>query len=228
MKRHYEGLVDDYGSGSLPRRPMAVTRTAGSLASETPARSSVYTRKHSDVLLIPPLNPSLPPDIFPFPGQVTPCSPCIKPPFNYPFVERYSSLSKPPTRSSFLRQQPQISPDPHPGVGVRRVQGHNVTWTAMVDRSDILFFALFSDQTDAFFIQALPLLSPRILGCAASFPLHVCNLWIDPIQSWFCLIILFPSRFLTHPILCAFGLYPPKLGRYLRIVLHALDSLYDT
>lgn len=97
--------------------PRGCDYTVGGPASETPSWSSVYTRKperrSSNPLssILRPLSISL------FLGQVTPCSPCIKPLFNYPFLERYSPLPKPPARSFSRSQQPQIPP------GLRPVEG---------------------------------------------------------------------------------------------------------
>ena len=51
------------------------------------------------------------------------------------------------------------------------------------------FFSFFSDQMDAFFIQAFPFYTPTVLGSAASSPLHVCDLWIDLVQKRICFII---------------------------------------
>jgi len=105
-------------------------------------------------------------------------------------------------------------------------------WTVRIH----CFFALSSDQTDAFSIQALPLLSSRILGCAASFPPHVCILWIDLLQSWFCFIIPFlspPSSSLTPfyaPLVCVLPswsrIYASFFMHLTRYMIHVFRLLY--
>ena len=96
-----------------------------------------------------------------------------------------------------------------------------------MDRSDILFFALLRPNGRIFHSSTSPFI-PRILGCAASFPHHVCILWINLLQSFVLLSPFPPPGSSLTPILCAFGPCSPKPESYLRIVLHALDSLYDT
>jgi len=114
------------------------------------------------------------------------------------------------------------------GEGEGRVQDPSVTWAAAVGSSDILFPAFFSDQMDAFSIQAFPLLSPA---------------FGDLLPHSFSMFVNFGSMFLS--LVCFITPFPlplphsPQFGaplvrtlqtrsRILRIVLHALNSLYDT
>ena len=90
-----------------------------------------------------------------------------------------------------------------------------------------MFLAFSSDQTDAFFIQALPLLSPAFWGVPPHSPSVFVSFGINLLQSWFCFIIPFPPPASLPPFYASL-VCPPELGSYLRIVLHALDSLYDT
>jgi hypothetical protein len=138
-----------------------VTCGAGIRASETPTWSSFYTRKPKRRSSNPLINPPLPSSIFPLLGQVANCSPRIKPP-NYPFIERYSSLSNPKRDSSFA-----VSNRRFPLTRTKQVVRRVPCLSDMDGDSGpfgYIVFAFSSNQTDAFFIQALPLLSPAIWG----------------------------------------------------------------
>jgi len=74
-----------------------------------------------------------------------------------------------------------------------------VIWTGQSAGSDVLFLHSFQTKRTPFPFTHFPFI-PRIRGCAASFPLYVCNLWVDLLQSWICFIISSPHpRLLTHP-----------------------------
>jgi len=199
----------------------------GSSAFETPTRSSVYTRKPERRSSNPPLiSPLFPLGILPFPGQVTNCSPVSSPPpSSYPFIERYSSLSKPSNDPPLAVSDYRFSPD-HYRMWVKWVRGRSVTWTATVSRSDIsIVSCILFRQTDAFSIHALPFI-PRIRGCAASFPLHACNLWIGLLQNRICftLLLLPPSPLpyslpFSAPLVCIL----PSWSR-----IYALSFMHST
>ena len=169
----------------------------------TPTWSSFYTRKPKRRSSNPFISPPLRFSIFLFPGQVTNCSPRIKPPFNYPFIERYSSLSNPQRDSSFAvgnRRFPLTSTQ-------QGVRGSMSQCDVDSDSGPFEYVSciLFRPNGRIFHSSTSPFI-PRILGCAASFPLRVCILWDQPSSE----LVLFyypfpPSRFLT-PILCVFGL----------------------
>ena len=125
------------------------------------------------------IDPLLPRSIFPSPNQVTNSPSCIKP----PLIIHLSTI--------FIIIQAI-------NTTLFSPSGSKVADATDSDSGPLgSFFAFFSDQTDAFSIQALPLLSTTVLGSAAPFPhsLRVCNFWLD-LQNGFvllyCLLPPFP------------------------------------
>ena len=224
----WEGLVDDYGRGSLPRHPTVMRCAVGSRASETLRGHRFIRASPGGVLLILSHQPFAPFQHLSFPRSSDELFSPYQVPLQLSIHRTIFILSNLPTRSLFRRQQPQTSPDPYP-VGDQEGSMSQCDIDSDSGPFGYIVFCIFFKPNGRIFHSSTPHFIPRILGCAASFPLHVCILWIDLLQSW--LFYYPPSPPLAPsltPVLCAFGPRSPKLESYLRIVLHALDSLYDT
>jgi hypothetical protein len=59
-------------------------------------------------------------------------------------------------------------------------------------------FAFFSDQMDAFSVQALSVYLLQYWKVPPPSPLHSCNFWIDFVQNWICFTISSFPHFLAH------------------------------
>lgn len=168
----------------------------------------LYAQAQAAPLESSPINPSTPSQHLSFPrpsGRLL--FPYQALPFSYPSIERYSSLSKPPTRSSSRRQQLRTYPNLY-SAGVQ--EGWGCSWHRQRrwDRSDILFFCNLLRPNGRIFHSSTPTFIPHILGCAAPFLRHVCNLGSTFFRPGFVLLSLPPLPLPDSPhFLCLWSTF---------------------